>query len=82
MDLSQMTADLVQAEMLLAAGQAEQAEPMLAATAADNDEGALATTSSAKVFHSPHEGHLPSHLGASKPQLRQKYAFLTLAMCG
>lgn len=38
MDLSQMTADLVQAEMLLAAGQAEQAEPMLAAMAADAEE--------------------------------------------
>ncbi|MEY8437328.1 hypothetical protein AAK967_06250 [Atopobiaceae bacterium 24-176] len=38
MDLSQMTADLVQAEMLLAAGQAEQALPALSAMAADAEE--------------------------------------------
>ena len=25
-------------------------------------------TSSTKVFHSPHEGHLPNHLGVSYPQ--------------
>ena len=28
--------------------------------------------SSVKVFHSPQPGHLPSHFGASNPQLRQK----------
>ena len=33
-----------------------------------------ATISSVKVFHSPHEGQRPSHLGASNPQFLQKYA--------
>jgi len=36
--------------------------------------------SSTKVFHAPHDGHLPNHLGASKPQLWQKYAILDLAI--
>lgn len=40
------------------------------------------TTSSANVFHSPHAGHLPSHLGASYPQAVQKYAFFTFAIGG
>jgi len=35
--------------------------------------------SSTKVFHCWHEGHLPSHLADSKPQLWQKYAILDLA---
>ena len=39
-----------------------------------------ATISSVKVFHSPHEGQRPSHLGASNPQFLQKYAFLTFAI--
>lgn len=39
-----------------------------------------AITSSVNVFHSPQEGQRPNHLGASKPQLRQKNAFLTFAM--
>src|ERR1700744_736742 len=36
--------------------------------------------SSTKVFHCWQLGHLPSHLGDSKPQLWQKYAILVLAM--
>jgi hypothetical protein len=33
---------------------------------------AFSVISSTKVFHSPHDGHLPSHFGVSKPQLWQK----------
>jgi hypothetical protein len=36
-------------------------------------------TSSENVFHSPHAGQRPNHLGASNPQFLQKYAFLTFA---
>ena len=50
-----------------------------ATTEADAEDD-FAITSSVKEFHSPHEGHLPNHLGASKPQLRQKKAFLIFAI--
>src|ERR1700744_4537620 len=41
---------------------------------------AFSMISSANVFHCWHDGHLPSHLGDSKPQLWQKYAILVLAI--
>jgi hypothetical protein len=41
----------------------------------------FSNTSSTKVFHCWHDGHLPSHLALSKPQLWQKYAILVLAIC-
>jgi hypothetical protein len=34
-------------------------------------------TSSIKVFHCSHEGHLPNHLRDSYPQFEQKNAVLT-----
>jgi hypothetical protein len=33
-------------------------------------------TSSTYVFHSPHEGHLPTHFGELEPQLLQTNIFL------
>jgi hypothetical protein len=38
----------------------------------------LTITSSTKVFHSSHEGHLPTHFALSCPQLLQKKAVLVL----
>src|SRR5690242_1562104 len=38
----------------------------------------VVVTSSAKVFHCPHEGHLPVHLALSYPQFWQKKAVLVL----
>jgi len=40
---------------------------------------AFSVISSTKVFQELHEGHLPSHLADSYPQLWQKYADLVLA---
>ncbi len=40
--------------------------------------GVLDRTSSTKVFHSPQDGHLPSHLGDSTPQFWQKKLVLVL----
>jgi hypothetical protein len=37
-------------------------------------------TSSTKVFHCSHEGHLPNHFVLSYPQLLQKKAVLVLLM--
>ena len=45
-------------------------------------DDSLPTTSSTSVFHSPHAGHLPTHLADSYPQLRQKNAFFNLAIAG
>jgi hypothetical protein len=35
---------------------------------------------SLKVFHCPQEGHFPTHLGDSWPQLEQTYAVLSFAI--
>ena len=45
------------------------------------DDRVLATLtfSSTIVFHSPHPGHLPSHLAESYPQLVQTHAVLVFA---
>jgi hypothetical protein len=34
------------------------------------------------VFHSPHEGHFPIHLGDCAPQLLQKKAVFVFAIAG
>ena len=52
--------------------------PSLANTRTEDAAEGLCTTSSTNVFHSLHDGHLPTHLGDSKPQLLQKNAFLIL----
>ncbi len=44
---------------------------------------ALATaTSSCIVFHVPHPGHCPTHLGASAPHSAHRYVVLTRPMDG
>src|SRR6218665_163758 len=43
-------------------------------------ETVLLTTSSAKVFHAPHDGHLPTHLADSAPHSLQKKRVLVLAI--
>ena len=40
----------------------------------------LAMRISLKVFHCPHDGHLPIHLADSCPQLSQTYAILSFAI--
>src|SRR5512133_934264 len=40
----------------------------------------LMIASSEKVFHCPHDGHLPIHLGDSKPQFRQTNTVLVFAI--
>ena len=40
----------------------------------------LSTRISLKVFHCPHEGHLPIHFGDSWPQLEHTYAILSFAI--
>ncbi len=42
--------------------------------------GSLRTISSTKVFHCPHEGHLPCHLGDSCPQLLHTYTVFSFAI--
>ena len=43
-------------------------------------EGSLRTISSTYVFHSPQEGHFPTHLGDSCPQLLHTYTVFSLAI--
>jgi hypothetical protein len=43
------------------------------ATGEAEREGPTVTFSSTIVFHSPHEGHLPTHLGESAPQELQNH---------
>ena len=42
--------------------------------------GSLRTISSTKVFHCPHAGHFPCHLGDSCPQLLHTYTVFSLAI--
>lgn len=40
--------------------------------------GSLRTTSSTYVFHAPQDGHFPTHLGESCPQLVHTYTVFPL----
>jgi hypothetical protein len=56
----------------------KEVEPLLMLFQLGTAALGLSIISSTKVFHCEHEGHLPNHLGASKPQLWQKYADFVL----
>jgi len=53
---------------------------VVAADLAAREPVSLAILISLKVFHWPHEGHLPIHFADSCPQFEQTYAILSFAI--